>query len=85
MLEGFKQFLKFYRIYKKGKREMDKIKEFVTSHKKEIAMTACGFIIFKIGYEKGWKDYKKVVGNVFNTMKKHGYQTVRLIEPMGGK
>lgn len=85
MVEDFKQFLKFYRMYKKGKREMDKIKEFVSSHKKEIAMTACGFIIFRVGYNSGWNAYKRVVNNVFNTMKKHGYQTVRLIEPTGGK
>lgn len=83
MIDDFKQFLKVYRAYKKGKKEMEKIKQFVTDHKKELKLAVCGLIIFKLGYESGWKAYRKVTNNVFNTMQRHGYNTVHLVEPKG--
>ena len=58
-----------------------KFTEFLKNHKKEIMYTAAGVVIFKIGYNVGWHDYKKVTNSVFNTMQKHGYNTVKLIEP----
>lgn len=79
MIEDFRQFLKVYRMYKKGKREMDKAKEWITEHKKELMYTAAGIIIFRAGYRCGWRTYKKVVRNTFNTMYTKGYNVVRLI------
>ena len=81
MIEDVRQFLKFYRAYKKGKAEMEKAKEFISQHKKEIACVIGGFVIYKMGYNRGFRDYKHAVTNVFNTMKKYGYNVVQLVEP----
>ena len=60
---------------------MEKAREFIKNHKKEIIFAACGVALYRIGYGRGFGDYKTIVNNVFDTMQKHGYQTVRLIEP----
>ena len=36
MIEDIKDFYKLYKFYKKGKTQMDKIKEFIDGHTKEI-------------------------------------------------
>lgn len=64
----------------KGKR-MEKIKEFVKDHKKEIAIGVGVFLIYRIGYSRGYSSYKKVVVNTFDTMKKDGFNVVQLIPP----
>lgn len=60
---------------------MDKIKEFVSEHKRELICVAAGFIVYKVAYGHGWRDYERVVNNVFSAMKKNGYNVVQLIEP----
>ena len=62
---------------------MEKVKQFASEHKTEI-ICAIGFMMaYKIGYNKGWCDYKHCVNNVFDTMKKHRYNVVQLIDPVG--
>lgn len=80
MVDDFKQFLKVYRIYKKGKKEMDKFKEFLSEHKNEIAGVAACLIVYKIAYGRGWRDYDCAVRHVFSAMRKNGYNVVHLIE-----
>ena len=60
---------------------MDKIKEFIEQHKMEVACVVCTYLTYKIAYRRGFKDYSKVVNNVFNSMRKNGYNVVQLIEP----
>lgn len=60
---------------------MDKFKEFLSEHKNEIAGVAACLIVYKIAYGHGWRDYKRVVDNVFTAMKRNGYNIVQLIEP----
>ena len=55
MIEDFKQFLKFYRAYKKGKENMDKIKEWVDSHSKEILLGIFCVMSYQIGFKRGFK------------------------------
>lgn len=81
MIEDFRQFLKVYRMYKKGKMKMEKFKEFLSEHKNEIAGVAACLIVYKIAYGRGWHDYERVVNNVFSAMKRNGYNVVHLIEP----
>ncbi len=81
MIEDFKQFLKFYRAYKNGKEKMDNVKEFISKHKTEIACVVGGIVIYKVGYSRGFRDYRSAVNSVFNAMKRYGYNVVQLIEP----
>ena len=60
---------------------MDKFKEFLSEHKNEIAGVAACLIVYKIAYERGWRDYKRAVESVFTAMKRNGYNVVQLIEP----
>ena len=62
---------------------MDKIKEFLSEHKNEIAGVAACLIVYKIAYGRGWRDYKHAVDSVFTAMKRNGYNVVQLIEPEG--
>ena len=59
---------------------MEKVKEFVSEHKKEIAYAVGGIILYKIAYGRGWRDYKRTVSNVFSTMRRNGYNVVQLVE-----
>ena len=60
---------------------MDKIKEFIENHKVEVTCVICGYITYKFAYRRGFKDYGRVVNNVFDAMKRNGYNVVQLIEP----
>lgn len=83
MFEDFRQFIKFYHIYKKGTKEMDKAKQWIMDHKQELTCAALSMMMFKLGYNRGWKDYRKVVNNVFKAMNRNGYNFVKLIKPEG--
>ena len=60
---------------------MDKTKEFVKDHKKDIIFAACCIVIYKIGWRRGWKSYKNVVNSVLKTLDKSGYNIYKIIEP----
>ena len=67
MVDDLKQFLKFYRAYKKGKKHMDKFKDFVTKHKNELLIAGCGLIIYKCGYRTGFKASQKSIDKIFES------------------
>ena len=58
---------------------MEKVKEFVKENRNVIMVGLGAVVIFRIGYRCGAKAYKRVVSNVFNTMRKYDYNTVRLV------
>lgn len=66
MVEDFKQFLKIYRAYKKGKAKMEDIKKFISDHKKEIIFVSSGLIIYHIGFNRGFKTAKNAISHVFD-------------------
>lgn len=66
MIEDFRQFLKVYRMYKKGKMKMEKFKEFVSEHKRELMCVASGVIIYHIGFNRGFKMAKNAITHVFD-------------------
>lgn len=65
MIDDFKQFLKFYQMYKKGKSEMEKIKEFISENQKTIIFVASGALIYSLGFRKGFKSAKEGMSHVF--------------------
>lgn len=54
-MEDIKQFLKVYRAYKKGKREMEKAKEFVEQHSKEIVLAFGLLAFYQLGFKRGFR------------------------------
>ena len=65
MIEDFRQFLKIYRMYKKGKSEMEKAKNWVMEHKKELAVTAGLIFAYHLGFKNGCQTTDKAVSNLF--------------------
>lgn len=66
MIKDFKQFLKIYRVYKKGKNEMDKIKDFISNHYKELLIAGGFVLIYKVGYKVGVKETQKTIYKIFD-------------------
>lgn len=66
MINDFKQFLKFYQTYKKGKMKMDEIKDFIKEHKKEIIFVGSGLVIYHVGFNRGFKTAKNAISHVFD-------------------
>ena len=66
MINDFKQFLKFYQTYKKGKMKMDEIKSFIKEHKKEIIFVGSGLVIYHVGFNRGFKTAKNAISHVFD-------------------
>ena len=66
MIDDFKQFLKFYQTYKKGKMKMDDIKDFIKEHKKEIIFVGSGLVIYHVGFNRGFKTAKNAISHVFD-------------------
>ena len=64
MINDFKQFLKFYQTYKKGKRQMDKAKEWIVTHKVELAVVGSFVIGYKIGFKRGCKATDQAVSRL---------------------
>ena len=59
MVEDFKQFLKIYRAYKKGKNEMEKAKDWIINHSKEIFVTIGVIASYQIGFKRGFRQGMK--------------------------
>ena len=55
MVEDFKQFLKIYRAYKKGKNEMEKAKDWITNHSKEIFVAIGVIASYQLGFKRGFR------------------------------
>ena len=55
MVEDFRQFLKVYHMYKKGKAEMEKAKKFIDDHSKEILMSLGIVAAYQLGFKRGFK------------------------------
>lgn len=66
MIEDFRQFLKIYRMYKKGKRTMDKVKEFIKEHKTELMYASAAILIYSIGFRRGIKVSERAVTHLCN-------------------
>lgn len=66
MIEDFRQFLKIYRMYKKGKHTMDKVKEFVNEHKKELMYAAGIIMIYSLGFRRGVKTSERAIVHFCN-------------------
>ena len=64
MIDDFKQFLKFYQTYKKGKRQMDKAKEWIGMHKVELAVVGSFVIGYKIGFRRGCRATDRAVSRL---------------------
>lgn len=47
---------------------MEKIKEFVKEHKKEIAIVAGSFIIYRIGFRHGCKASNRAIKNLVHNI-----------------
>ena len=55
MIKDLKQFLKFYQTYKKGKNNMEKAKDWIEDHSKEIFITIGIIAAYQIGFKRGFK------------------------------
>ncbi len=71
MVDDFKQFLKIYRMYKKGQAHMDKVKDFVVTHKNEIIFVSIGVVAYKIGFRKGFKAAERAVTHLVTEAAKY--------------
>ena len=55
MIDDFKRAWVIYQLYKEGKMKMEKTKEFLEKHTKEI-LISLGFIaIYQFGYKRGFR------------------------------
>ena len=68
MVDDLKQFLKVYRVYKKGKRQMDKAKEWIENHKIELAVVGSFVIGYKLGFKRGCKATDRAVSRLINEL-----------------
>ena len=48
----------------------DKIKQFVSDHKKEISFISAGILIYGIGFRNGFNSSERAINNVFNQASK---------------
>ena len=69
-LKDFQKAWIIYQYYKKGKAEMDKIKEFVTTHKNEIILASVAIVAYRIGFKKGMKTTENAVTHLFDEASK---------------
>lgn len=44
---------------------VDKVKQFVTDHKKEILFACSGIFIYKLGFHNGFNASERAVNNIF--------------------
>ena len=72
MIKDLRQFLKFYRIYKKGKEMeqtmIDKIKNWTVAHKIELAVTSAFVVGYKFGFRRGYKATNQMVTRFINDL-----------------
>lgn len=54
-----------FSLNRKGK-EMEKIKQFVEDHKKEIIVVSAGIIIYSLGFKKGFNSAKEGMNYIFD-------------------
>ena len=65
MIEDFKRAWIIYQLIKKGKMEMEKVKDFVVKHKKELAFASAAIVIYSLGFNKGFKSAEKGMNYIF--------------------
>ena len=65
MFDDFKQAWIIYQYYKKGKEKMDKVKQFVSDHKKEIIFVTAVVFSYRIGYKSGFNASERAINNIF--------------------
>ena len=58
---------------------MDKAKEFIKDHKKEILVGIGVVVAYKIGYKRGVAKYRSVIHDTVDCLKNAGYIMVRSI------
>lgn len=56
MVDDIKTFYKYYKLYKKGRNEMDKIKEFISSHQNEILIGLGCLMSYQFGFKRGFRN-----------------------------
>lgn len=71
MMDDVKQFYKFYKVYKKGRLKMEKVKRFINEHYKE--MLVAGAIIF--AYNRGFKQGCRATDNAVTRLITETYKT----------
>lgn len=54
-----------FRNFQKGKAEMEKVKEWVSNHKKEIVVGAGIIFVYRLGFKHGCQATDKAVSNLF--------------------
>ena len=59
MVDDIKTFYKYYKLYKKGKSEMEKIKEFISTHQNELLVGFGFFISYQFGFKRGFRNGMK--------------------------
>lgn len=72
MIKDLKQFLKFYQTYKKGKNDMEKTKDWIVNHNKEIFIAIGIIAAYQIGFKRGFKKGMKFELALVNLATKGG-------------
>lgn len=48
----------------------DKVKQFISDHKKEILFAATGLMIYRIGFRNGFNASERAINNIFDQASK---------------
>ena len=51
---------------------MEKVKQFVKDHKKELSVIAAGLIIYRMGYRNGFNASERAINNIFEQASIYG-------------
>ena len=60
-----------YQLIKKGKIEMEKVKEFVLNHKNEIIFVSTAVVAYRIGFKTGVKTVDKAITHLVKEAAKY--------------
>ena len=71
MINDFKKAWIIYQMIKKGKMEMEKAKDFVVEHKKEILCAAGLIFVYNLGFKRGYRTAENAVTYFVNEVAKH--------------
>lgn len=57
---------------------MEKVKEFVKTHQKEIAIGAALYLSYCIGYRRGWNKYNRIIMKALHEIDEKGYRLIKV-------
>lgn len=70
MIKDFRKAWIIYQYYKKGVEEMEKVKQFIEDHKKEIIFVSAIILSYRVGYKTGFGASERAINNVFKQASK---------------